>query len=54
MRLQKRNVPVIVDLKKKELDDFIAVMRPDKLFLWIATDSEEEELTIIERLEHWS
>ena len=53
-RLQKRGLPVIVDLKKKELDDFMAVMRPDKLFLWIATDGEEEELTIIERLEHWS
>jgi hypothetical protein len=51
--LQDRNMPVIVDLKKEELDDFMAAMRPNKLFLWIATDGEEEELAIIRRLERW-
>ena len=52
-RLQARGVPVIVDLHKAELDDFMAAMRPQGLFLWIAADSEDEELAIIRRLEQW-
>jgi hypothetical protein len=52
-RLQARGVPVIVDLSKSELDDFMAAMRPQGLFLWIAADSEDQELAIIRRLERW-
>ena len=52
-RMQDRGVPVIVDLKKEELDAFMAATRPEKLFLWIATDDEDEELAIIQRLENW-
>ena len=52
-RLQVRGVPVIVDLSKHELDDFMAVMRPECLFLWISTDNTDEELAIIEKLLTW-
>ncbi len=45
--------PVIVDLQKDELESFIEEMEPEGLFLWIATESEEEELAIIKRLEQW-
>jgi hypothetical protein len=52
-RLQARHVPVIVDLSQAELDDFMAAMRPEGLFLWIAANDEEEQLAIIRRLERW-
>ena len=52
-RLQARGVPVIVDLSKHELDDFMAAMRPEGLFLWIATDNADEELAIIAKLMTW-
>lgn len=45
--------PVIVDLQPHELEPFIEQMRPEGLFLWIATTSEEEELAIIKSLERW-
>jgi hypothetical protein len=48
--LQTRNIPVIVDLSK---DDFIKGMSPKGLFLWVAADSEEEEIAIIKRIEKW-
>ena len=51
--LQARGVPTIVDLNKKELDVFMAEMEPQGLFLWIATDSEEEELEILNRVAKW-
>ncbi len=51
--IQARGVPVIVDLNKTELGDFMQVMRPEGLFLWVATENEEEELAIIQRLERW-
>jgi hypothetical protein len=45
--------PVIVDLQKHELEPFIEQMSPEGLFLWIATESKDEELAIIKRLEKW-
>ena len=48
--LQARGVPTIVDLNMKELDAFMAEMRPQGLFLWIATNNEEEELEILKRV----
>jgi hypothetical protein len=51
--LQARNLPVIVDLSQAELDDFVAAMQPEGLFLWIAANGEEEQLAIIRRLEQW-
>jgi hypothetical protein len=51
--IQARSVPVIVDLNKGELDDFMAVMDPEGLFLWVATESEEEEQALLRRVESW-
>jgi hypothetical protein len=52
-QLQARKMPVIVDLSQAELDDFMAAMRPEGLFLWIAANGEDEQLAIIRRLEQW-
>ena len=51
--LQAQGVPVIVDLNKNELDALMAEMNPQGLFLWIATDNEEEEIEILRRLDKW-
>ncbi len=51
--LQSRGVPIIVDLSKEDLDDFLNVMDPKGLFLWVATDSEEEELKILRHVKKW-
>ena len=51
--VQARGVPVIVDLNKVELDEFMAAVSPIGIFLWIAADGEDEELGIIRRLERW-
>jgi hypothetical protein len=47
-------VPIIVDLNKEELDPFMDEMDPQGLFLWVATETEEEELEIIRSIEKWS
>jgi hypothetical protein len=51
--LQARGIPMIVDLNKQELDVFMTEMRPTGLFLWIATDNEEEEIEILKHLNKW-
>ena len=51
--LQARNIPVIVDLSKEDLNDFISVMDPKGLFLWVATENEQEEVEILKRIEKW-
>jgi hypothetical protein len=51
--IQARGVPVIVDLSKDELDEFMTAMEPEGLFLWVATETEEEELDLLKRVETW-
>jgi hypothetical protein len=51
--LQSRGLPVVVDLSKEDLEAFMAVMNPKGLFLWVATDNEEEESEILKRVEKW-
>jgi hypothetical protein len=51
--LQARNIPVIVDLGIEELNDFINIIDPKGLFLWVATEIEEEEIEILKRIEKW-
>jgi hypothetical protein len=51
--LQSKEVPVVVDLNKEELDEFMEVMDPKGLFLWIATENEHQELEILKRVEKW-
>jgi hypothetical protein len=52
--LQAKSVPSIVDLNKEELGDFMSVMKPHGLFLWIETESEEEELEILNLVSKWA
>ena len=51
--LQAKNVPVIVDLSKEDLKEFMSVMQPKGLFLWVATENEEEEKEILKYVEKW-
>jgi hypothetical protein len=53
-QIQARGVPVIVDLSKGELDAFMAAMDPRGLFLWVATEREEEELALLRKVERWT
>ena len=46
--------PIIIDLDKRELDDFMAAVDPEGIFLWIATENEEEEHDILKRVARWS
>ena len=52
--VQSKGRGVIVDLAKEDLDEYMEKMSPEKTFLWIATESEEEELDIIRRVTEWS
>jgi hypothetical protein len=52
--LQERGVPTIVDLNMNELGAFMAEIKPQGLFLWVATDTEEEELAILNRVAKWN
>lgn len=51
--LQAKNIPVVVDLTKEDLDDFMEATDPEGLFLWIATETEDEELDILKRISKW-
>lgn len=51
--MQDRGMPVIVDLSIDDLNDFLAVMDPKGLFLWVAVEDEQEELDILDRLKKW-
>ena len=53
-RVQDAGTSVIVDLHKDDLAEFMKVMDPRGLFLWIATESEEEEHEIIRSLGQWA
>jgi nucleoside-triphosphatase THEP1 len=52
--LQAKNVPVIVDLHKNEVDEFVSGMEPQGLFLWVATDNEDEEKSLLKRIAKWA
>lgn len=53
-KVQSMNRGIIVDLAKEDLDDYMKVMKPDHHFLWIATESEEEEHAIMKKVEKWT
>lgn len=46
--------PIIVDLNKNELDDFMAAVRPEGIFLWVAAKNEAEEQEIMRRIAKWT
>jgi hypothetical protein len=52
--LQDREIPVIVDLSKEDLDGFMDALDPKGLFLWVASDNEQEEIDILKRIEKWT
>ena len=52
--IQARGVPVIVDLSKEEIDEFMEAMDPKGLFLWVATENEEEELALLRKVKKWT
>lgn len=45
--------PIIVDLNKHELEPFMEAVSPEGIFLWVATENEEEELDILKRVQKW-
>lgn len=51
--LQARDMPVVVDLSMEDLDAFMQAMDPKGLFLWIATENEEEEIEILKKVKKW-
>jgi len=46
--------PIIVDLAKEDLDDFMDAVDPEGIFLWIATENEEQEHDILKRVTRWA
>jgi len=52
--VQSKNRGIIVDLSKEDLDEYMEKMSPKNTFLWIATESQEEELMIMKKVEKWS
>ncbi len=52
-RIQARR-PVIVDLNKRELEAFMQEVSPEGIFLWVASESEEEERDILRRVAKWT
>ncbi len=53
-KYQAKGIPMVIDLAMEDIDDFINVMDPQGLFLWVATESEEQEIDILKRIEKWS
>ncbi len=51
--VQSQNASIIVDLDKSDLDKFMAEVSPKGIFLWIATDNEEQEIAILKKLMKW-
>ncbi len=51
--IQSKNASVIVDLDKSDLEKFMNVVSPKGIFLWVATENDEEEQAIIKRLLKW-
>lgn len=52
--LQSREKPVIIDLSLEDTIDFMDEMDPKGLFLWVATENEQEEREVLRRVERWS
>ena len=53
IRQIQARAPVIVDLKKTELQLFMQEVRPEGIFLWAAADTAEDELELLRLVEHW-
>lgn len=51
--VQSKNKSIIVDLDKQDLDEFMRTVSPEGIFLWIATENEEQEKQIINKVLKW-
>ena len=47
-------VPLIVDLHASELDDFMAAVRPEGIFLWVGANDEAEQRELLKRVTKWA
>lgn len=52
-KIQAAGKSVVVDLERKELEDFVGSMDPKGLMLCIASDEEDEQREILKRVERW-
>jgi len=52
-RVQTAGKSVVVDLSPTELEDFIEAVPPKGILLTMATETEAEEIAILQRLEKW-
>ncbi len=51
--IQSKDRSVIVDLDKSDLEQFMNTVSPKGIFLWIATENEDEEKAILKKLLKW-
>jgi hypothetical protein len=52
-RIQAAGKSVVVDLDLKDLEPIISALRPEGLLLCVPSESEEQELEILKRVERW-
>lgn len=52
-KVQASGKGIICDVSLAELDAFMDAVRPKGIFLCVATESEEQELEVIKKAEHW-
>ena len=52
-QVQDAGKAIIVDLKPAELDEFMDTVRPEGIYLWVPADTEEEQLSILKKVETW-
>ncbi len=52
-RIQAAGKSVVVDLSPAELEEFIGAVRPEGIFLTMASADEAEEQAILKRITHW-
>jgi hypothetical protein len=52
-RIQAAGRSVVVDLDKSELEGFISAVKPEGIFLCVASENEEEEHAILGRVARW-
>jgi len=52
-RIQAAGKSVVVDLSPAELEDFIGAVKPEGIFLTMASENEAEERAILKRIAQW-
>ena len=52
-KIQQAGKSVVIDLGTHELESFIEAMKPEGLYLCLASENEEEEIDLLKRIERW-